>query len=482
MAPLPFPFRLPPSSFVVHGALGVLAVKGRFLLAVLLFSMAVAAGEKPVLEWPPKLPDGSAVLSVSSPELLKPPGAALLEGVSVAQTPPRVDMLYYPGQDYVGKPWSNWGDACVHHGTYYSAIGDHLSPKGTARIFAYDAQAKALRLVADVKSILESSGLPAEMNYIPGKIHARLGFGSDGWLYFSTHRGSAKTTTDAFGYQGDWILRALPGEAKDPAKCEVVAAFPVPKHSLPAALIDSERLIFYAGTADGANAETKGVQFLAYDLKNRKVLKVEPGGFDRCAIFSRSTGKVFWRSAKGDDGGDDKKSVSAGQGKVYDPATNTVTACPSVPHVRSATAETADGFVYGTSGQDCQIWAFNVKTAELTTLANGAAGKCTYTTSMDADPTGRYLYYVPGAHGGGPADGSPVIQFDVKTKRPKVLAFLRNIKDQAGCEFEGTFSTALDEKGETLYVTWNVRRPPTARAWDCCALTVIHIPESERKP
>ncbi len=442
---------------------------------------AAAAGGEAALEWPPALPGGGAVLSVSSPVLLQPPGAALREGVAVARTPPLVEVLYYPGQDYPGKPWSNWSDGCVHEGTYYSAIGDHLSPKGNAWVFAYDARAKALRVTADVARILKSAGaLPPEMDYVPGKIHAPLGFGNDGALYFSTHRGSPRTTTDAFGYRGDWILRAFPGGGTRAAECEVAAAFPVPKHCLPAAVLDPERLIFYAGTADSTDAETKGVQFLAYDLGNRRVLKVEPGGFDRCAIFARSSGKVFWRTAEG--GGDGAADKEAGEGRVYDPAANTVAPCSGVPHVRSATTETADGIVYGTSGRDCLIWAFNVKTAETTLLGNGAVGACTYTTSIDVDPTGRYLYYVPGAHGGGSADGSPVVQFDVKAGRPKVLAFLRAIKDRAGCEFEGTFSTALDAKGETLYITWNVRRPAMPKGWDSCALTVIHIPGSERRP
>ena len=36
-------------------------------------------------------------------------------------------------------------------------------------------------------------------------------------------------------------------------------------------------------------------------------------------------------------------------------------------------------------------------------------------------------------------------------------------------------------QGDKLYVTWNVDRGDT-RTWDCCALTVIHIPEPERQP
>jgi len=91
-------------------------------------------------------------------------------------------------------------------GKYYSAIGDHLAPQGNAFVFEYDPAKKALRQLADVRKIIN---LPAG-HYTPGKIHSHVELGSDGWLYFSTHRGSTKVTTDANHYLGDWILRANP--------------------------------------------------------------------------------------------------------------------------------------------------------------------------------------------------------------------------------------------------------------------------------
>ena len=54
-------------------------------------------------------------------------------------------------------------------------------------------------------------GLP-EGHHLPGKIHSRIALGSDGRLYFSTHRGSTSATTDQNHYQGDWILRVRPGD------------------------------------------------------------------------------------------------------------------------------------------------------------------------------------------------------------------------------------------------------------------------------
>src|SRR5262249_36931701 len=104
-----------------------------------------------------------------------------------------------------------------------------------------------------------------------------------------------------------------------------------------------------------------------------------------------------------------------------------------------------------------------------------------YIAALAADPSGRYLYYAPGAHGRGDRDGTPVVQFDVKTKTRKVICFLaKHCTARYGCTPKGTYSLALDAKGERLFVTWNTSRG--SRHWDCCALTAIHIPASERKP
>src|SRR5262249_41799379 len=153
--------------------------------------------------------------------------------------------------------------------------------------------------------------------------------------------------------------------------------------------------------------------------------------------------------------------------------------------LRAASEETPQGFIYtvssGQGRQDPTLWAFNTKTEEVQKLGTAAVGSQGYVASIDADPNGGYLYYVPGAHGGSEADGSPVVQFNVRTKQKKVLAFLHPYyRDKYGCTLRGTYSSAVDPKGDKLYITWNVSRG--SRAWDCCALTVIHIPESERQP
>ena len=423
-----------------------------------------AASEK--VTYPPELPAGENVISAKSEQFLKGTGT-LLPGVAVATNPPTIDALYFPGQTYPGKPWSAWGDSLAANGKYYASIGDHLAPGGNAFVFEYDPATRAMRQLVDVRKVL---GLP-DGHYTPGKIHGRLDLGSDGWLYFSTHRGSTKTTTDEFHYKGDWIIRCDPKSGR----AEIVAQGPVPKHCLPTSVLDPKRLIFYGGTAAGTGEEGAGIQFFAYDVPARKVLYSGAGGPARYMIFAPSTGRVYFTPGK----------AAEGPLMRFDPAK------PGAPEkidatlgLRAATEETPDGFVYSvSSGQgdrEAQLYAFNTKTEKGETLGPAAVGTQHYITSIDADPTGRFLYYVPGAHGGSERDGSPVVQFDTKTRKKKVIAFLHPyFAENYGCTLKGTFSSAIDPAGDKLYITWNNSRG--SKVWDSCLLTVIHIPPAERK-
>ena len=424
--------------------------------------------------FPPTLPDGKTVVTDASEDFLKPP-SSLKEGVAVAKTPPTIDFQYFPGQDYPGKPWSCWGDSVFANGKYYCSIGDHHAVNGkdkahpgTAFVFEYDPATKALKRLVDVKALL---GLP-EGEYTPGKIHGRLDLGDDGWIYFSTHRGSTTVTTDAWKYKGDWILRTNPSSGAS----EIVTCGPVPKHCIPCSVLDPKRLIFYGGTAPGAGkSDEEGVQFFAYDVKAKKLLYSGPEGPSRYMIFAKSTGRIYWVPGKED---------MIGPLVCFDPekpgASNKTGASLGL---RAATQETPQGVIYtvskGAKAGQSIIYAFDVKTEKAEELGDAAVGSQNYITSIDADPSGRYLYYVPGAHGGAGADGTPIIQFDVKTKQKKVIAFLAAFyKSKYGCTPVGTYSTAIDDKGETLYVTWNVNR--AGKAWDCTAVSAIHIPAAER--
>jgi hypothetical protein len=419
---------------------------------------------------PPTLPDGKAVVTDTSDDFLKP-ADALKPGVAVAKAPPTVDFLIFPGQTYPGKLWSTWGDSLAANGKYYASVGDHDAPAGNAFVFEYDPQVKAFRQLVDVKKVLQ---IP-DGHYTPGKIHGRLDLGSDGWLYFSTHRGSSKATTDQYHYEGDWVLRCDPKTGKT----ETVVRGPVPKHCIPNSVLDPDRLIFYGGTVPGTGdgSDDKGVQFFAYDVKNRQLLYAGPDGPARSMIFARSTGRVYYVP-----GNQDGTLMRFDPSKPH-PAPKPVPG--SHIGVRAASQETPQGVVYtaslGQKSADANLWSFDVMTERIKDLGPAAVGSQAYIATLDADPTGRYLYYVPGAHGGSDRDGSAVVQFDTKTKQKKVLAFLHPYyQAKYGFALKGTYSTAVDPAGDKLYVTWNVSRG--SKAWDCVGLTVIHIPESERSP
>lgn len=413
--------------------------------------------------FPPVLAGGRAVATDTAAEFLQPP-ATLRAGVAVAKEAPTVDFLFFPGQTYPGRPWSAWGDSVFSGGKLYASIGDHLAPEGNAFVYEYDPEAKRLQRLVDVRQVL---GLPAG-HYTPGKIHGRLDMGRDGWLYFSTHRGSTKATTDQYHYRGDWILRHHPATGRS----EVVVQGPVARHCIPASVLDPDRLIFYGGTAPGAGSEDD-IRVFAYDVASRRRVYEGPDGPARSLALARSTGRVYYAAGKG-----------AGPLMRFDPSTGG----PPVrigdsPGIRAASDETPDRRIYTVShperGGEAQLAVLDTRTERFEPLGPAAVGSQQYIANLDADPTGRYLYYIPGAHGGSDTDGSAVVQYDTVTRKRKVIAFLHPFyRDTYGCSLRGTYSAAMSPGGDTLYVVWNVSRG--TRAWDCCALTAIHIPTSER--
>jgi hypothetical protein len=417
------------------------------------------------IPFPPELPGGNLVVTDTAEEFLVRPDTIGAD-VAVATTPPTVDFAYFPGQTYEGKPWSNWGDSTAAAGKYYTAIGDHLAPAGNAFVFEYDAAKKSFRKLLDLAALLKRP----EGHYSPSKIHTRVDLGSDGWLYCATHRGSTRVTTDEFHYLGDWIVRCNPATGES----EIVAHAPVLKHCIPNGTLDPDRLIYYGGTAAGTAADGEKVHFFAYDVKSRKLLYSGPDGPARYMILARSTGRVYYVPGKGEsplmrfDPATDKAPVKI-EGEIG---------------IRAATRETPQGIVYTVSlgqgaGAEASIYAFDTKTEKIQRLGPAAVGTNQYVAAVSADPTGRYLYYVPGAHGGSERDGSAVIQFDVQTRKRKVIAFLHPLYEKKyGLVPKGTYGLAVDPTGERLYITWNVSRG--SRAWDSCGLSVLHIPPSER--
>lgn len=431
--------------------------------ATLALATTLAAAEKPEMTYPPQLKGGKDVVTIESPKLLKPI-TDLVDGVKIAKTPPKVDVLYYPKQDYPGNPWSVWGDSLAVNGKYYSAIGDHKAPDGNAYVYEYDPATQELKCVVELQKVIK---LP-EDHYHPGKIHSRLDLGSDGCIYFSTHRGSTQITTDKWHYKGDWILKYNP----ETGKTDIVAHGPAGKQCIPTSVLDPERMIFYGGTAPGVYSD-KRVGFFAYDVKNGKLLHQEWDGAYRYFILAKSTGRVYFSP---------KDSAPL---KRFDPAEGGPAKELDVTiGLRAATQETADGKVYTVSASG-DLYVFDVNKETAKQIGTVAVGTNKYVATLDIDPTGRYLYYVPGAHGGGDRDGTAVVQYDLKTNTKKVLCFLHpTVQEHTGFVPTGTYGLAVDPTGDKLFITWNGNRSGQDKSgrfpFDSCAMTVIHVPASER--
>jgi len=411
--------------------------------------------------------------SFSSGGLKTVPADGLLERpagidpeVTVAKVAPKVDVMLYPGQNYDGNPWSVWGDGVVHQGHYWSAIGDHLAPAGNAFVYRFDPASGELTRRVDLRAVLQRP----KGWYTPGKIHSNLGFGKDGWLYFSTHRGSTRTTTAANHFEGAWIMRHHP----DKGETEIVAAAPLSMQTLPCGIVDGERMLFYAGSAQGDHRQ-KGSDFLVYDLARRKILYTDKEGPKRAMILTRG-GKVYYHPWDRSRGGPAKL-------RVFDPADRGgPRETASELSLRAATHQTDDGFVY-TVDRD-GIWSFEVATEKTKFLGKAAVGSESYITSLDAGPVGRFLYYVPGAHGGGHRDGTPVVRFDTRSGERQVLAFLDPAVHRAtGYIPMGSYACALSADGKKLFITFNGNTGTTDRAavrklrFNTCGLVVLTLGE-----
>ncbi len=390
-------------------------------LLLLVLSAAALPGEA---RFPPRLPSGRAVATAQSPEVLRgPPIMTLLAGVRVAKAAPTLDFLYYPCQTYRGNPWSCWGAGLAANGKYYSSIGDHSGAGGACFLHVYDPVSKQLRELVDVRKAL---GLP-KGGYSPGMIAAPLALGSDGWLYAATCRIAGQQ-----GFDGDWVLRC----DTQSGKAESVGR-PVPRHSLPCTVLDPKRLILYGGAVP---MEGKGdaAKFFAYDLKARRLLASCEGGPTGALIFTPSTGRVYFVPG------------THGPLACCDPGTGKVTKLGVEIGLRAATRELPDGCVYTVAQEgDAVIWRVKPKANLVEGIGSAVIGSQNYVAALDADPTGRYLYYVPGANGGAERDGAPIVQFDVREKSHKVIAFLYPfLREKCGYIPVGTLSLAVDPKGD----------------------------------
>jgi hypothetical protein len=155
--------------------------------------------------------------------------------------------------------------------------------------------------------------------------------------------------------------------------------------------------------------------------------------------------------------------------------------------MRSASRESKDGWICGSTHQSGQLFRYSPAKDKLELLGPvWLTGS--YVTVTELSPDERFLYYLPGAHGGAFRDGTPVIQYEIATGKRKVLAFLvEAFENEHDYVPAGTYGMKVSADGGTLYVNFNGHpgdrnRPKQMRpnGFGLCGFAAIHIPALER--
>lgn len=420
-----------------------------------------AAGKEVKLE---RLPDGK--------HWLKPP-QALAGKIDIAKTPPKVDFAVFPGQWEGARLWSSWGDALfASDGKYYASIGDHAAPHGTAYVYSIDSGTGKVQQVVDYNAVLGKLAADPD-KYTPGKIHGGLAELADGWIYFFGYRGSVRQTGEESGYQGDWLLRYQTSTGKTEN-----LGIPVEDCSVPVLIGHAQSRSLYGLAVPGKTARDDHDRFFHFSAESGQLIHV--GGL----VPNMSRAMIVTDDGRAYFSHNDEKT---GQGIFvrYNPQTNklekTDTAVPGSGALRAASRPDAEGDCYCFTKEGV-VFAFNTKTEKVRALTEAFVAPPMYTATCRLDPTERYVYYLPGAHGRTSAIGTPVVQLDVQTKHRKVIAFLNApIREQKKYNVGGTYGIALNEDGSQLFINFNGaplgnKQPDFA----LCSAIVVHIPASER--
>lgn len=412
-----------------------------------------------------------------SPRLLEKPPAlesSFLKGeFLIASEAPALEWAILPDQFPGGKLWSYWGDALyASNGKYYISTGDHDTPRGHTYLYEVDPKTGEMRIVVDV-NVLVGIDKPIDQ-YSPGKIHAPIIEGGDGWIYFITYRGKVEHTTAELRYQGDWLIRynLATGKAEN-------LGIPVPHNSVGAMVFHEPSKILYGLGAYGMTMAQRRDLFFAYNIEKRELIfHGGPEIHGGRAIVLADDGRAYYESN--------------GFMVRYDPKTNTAVQLdvkvPGNGRLRAASFPNDSGIAYCFS-RDGELFAFDTTTEKVELITSSFVAGPQYTAVCKLDPTGRYLYYIPSAHGDSHEHGTAVVQFDTKTRQRKVLAFLNEFfRQEKGYNLGGSLSLALNRDGSDLLICWN--GGPWREDMDAeqmkdadfgqCSVMILHIPQSER--
>lgn len=452
-------------------------------VACLPVKAAEAMATAPPTDW--KFPVTRMQALNPSPEQVLTAPPSVTGDFAIAKTPPVIDFGLLPGQWPHAYCWSNWGGSLfASDGNFYCSIGQHGSPRGYAYVYQVNPATRDMKMVVDVTAELKQ---PAE-DYAPGKVHGPL-LEHEGAIYFIGYRGSGAGLNDEHHYKGDPMLRYELASG-------TVAVLPAPAayYSVPSAAVFAPTKMLYGLGAGGA-VRTPNSAFFAYDLEKNKTVFLGGPAPDECrAILVAPDGRVYYstgnQAAKKGQKGQADVPAKPGMLARYDPKTNQVTVTdlkvPDNGSMRAASRCNAQGVAYAIT-HDGVIFSFDTKTEKMAVLGKTFETGPGYTAICKLSPDERFLYFVPGAHGGATVAGCPVMQMDTRTGKRKVIAFLHPyMEKQMNYHTGGTFGIDISPDGATLGICFNGKKLDeqishgSSENFDQCAVMLVHIPESER--
>ncbi len=252
--------------------------------------------------------------------------------------------------------------------------------------------------------------------------------------------------------------------------------------SWPNTVVDKQTGVLLAGGRFGT--------FMAYDVRKKKLLY---GGMptdgitwdSRTTILDERTGMAYTTDSSSEDNqfvSYDQLTNEFRRLDCYVPK-NPVTG-KSVGFRAYAAQPTFDKLFYCVDSQGT-IFTFSPEEekTEFVDINWGESG--IYTPSIAMSPKCRYLYYLSTGYGEQRKLNTPVIQYDIKTKQKKVIAFLAPYYEKKyGYSPTGTFGIELSEDGSLLVIHMNGGFVPNRYEMAnsiYASIFAIHIPESERQ-
>ncbi|MFC1541501.1 hypothetical protein ACFL50_03515 [Candidatus Latescibacterota bacterium] len=425
----------------------------------------------------------------------------------IAKTSPEVEFAIVPVEPmFLGSspvksksdisnepgPWSNWSQANFDSrtGKFFSAVGDHGKYDAHILLVEYDPGTKTVRCLPEVNKVLGRT----KLQFSEGKIHGWLDFYQSTHLetphlWFCTYWCKYQEPDEedfATGYDGGHIMSydVLSGDIVD-------YGVPLKRASWPYHRVDTKRGIMYAVGMFG--------EFLAWDINKQKTiwagyLPDGMGWWERAILIDEETGMVYTSNR-------DQTSDPMLHFIKYDPFKNRFfkldchvpketrpsnRGSAEYQHMRAQTAKRGQDGLFWCVSYSGKLYTFDPVKEEINDKGYNWPGEQRYTCSMARSPGGKYIYYLPGAHGGGYLDGAPVIQYDTETGTKKVIAFLfPYYYEKYGYTPGGTFSIKLDDNGEKLFILFNgafIRHGEKlgGDTFGQCSVMLVNIPESER--